>query len=147
MGIMASASIWVANVLGYYVLVVYMGAIVSMQFFGGEVYALNDFSGRWSKRGRLNFDTFGMSFITNFVVITGDGWNEVMYSTMHACGGISAVYFVLILVIARYAILSDVHRDHFRSSRDEIRSWSSSRRPRRPWSRSSSSSEACSMAY
>ena len=106
MGIMASASIWVANVLGLLFLVVYMGAIVSMQFFGGEVYALNDFSGRWSKRGRLNFDTFGMSFITNFVVITGDGWNEVMYSTMHACGGISAVYFVLILVIARYAILS-----------------------------------------
>ena len=58
------------------------------------------------KRQRLNFDTFGMSFITNFVVITGDGWNEVMYSTMHACGGISAVYCVLILVIARYAILS-----------------------------------------
>ena len=60
MGIMASASIWVANVLGLLFLVVYMGAIVSMQFFGGEVYALNDFSGRWSKRGRLNFDTFGL---------------------------------------------------------------------------------------
>ena len=44
MGIMASASIWVANVLGLLFLVVYMGAIVSMQFFG-EVYALNDFSG------------------------------------------------------------------------------------------------------
>ena len=40
---MASASIWVANVLGLLFLVVYMGAIVSMQFFGGEVYALNDF--------------------------------------------------------------------------------------------------------
>ena len=35
MGIMASASIWVANVLGLLFLVVYMGAIVSMQFFGG----------------------------------------------------------------------------------------------------------------
>ena len=106
MGIMASASIWVANVLGLLFLVVYMGAIVSMQFFGGKFMRLNDFSGRWSKRGRLNFDTFGMSFITNFVVITGDGWNEVMYSTMHACGGISRCISYLILVIARYAILS-----------------------------------------
>ena len=37
MGIMASASIWVANVLGLLFFVVYMGAIVSMQFFGGSV--------------------------------------------------------------------------------------------------------------
>ena len=36
MGIMASASIWVANVLELLFLVVYMGAIVSMQFFGGR---------------------------------------------------------------------------------------------------------------
>ena len=34
MGIMASASIWVANVLDWRYTVVYMGAIVSMQFFG-----------------------------------------------------------------------------------------------------------------
>ena len=45
MGIMASASIWVANVLGLLFLVVYMGAIVSMQFFGGRGLRLERFLG------------------------------------------------------------------------------------------------------
>ena len=52
------------------------------------MYAFNDFREVVETREVEFLDTFGMSFITNFVVITGDGWNEVMYSTMHACGGI-----------------------------------------------------------
>ncbi|KAH8098491.1 hypothetical protein JL720_1436 [Aureococcus anophagefferens] len=106
MGIIASSAIWVVNVLGLLFLCVYMGSIVSMQFFGGEVYALNDYSEQWEKKGRLNFDTFTMAFVTNFVIISADGWNQIMYATMDACGAVTAIYFILLFVVGRYAILS-----------------------------------------
>ena len=34
---------------------------------------------------------FAMAFLTNFILITGDGWNSIMYTTMNASGAIAAI--------------------------------------------------------
>ncbi|KAJ1458807.1 Ion transport protein-domain-containing protein [Pelagophyceae sp. CCMP2097] len=106
MGILAMAAIWVANVLGLLLLCLYMASIVAMQFFGGEVYALNDYSQSWTTKGRLNFDSFSMAMLTNFIILTADNWSEIMYTTMDSSGVGAAIFFLVLFVVGRYAILS-----------------------------------------
>ena len=58
---------------------------------GGDI-APNFFPYDWSKtcdppmncRGRFNFDTFGMAFLTVFVVVSQDQWNYIMYDAIRS---------------------------------------------------------------
>jgi len=58
----------------------------------GGTIAPDFFPYEWSKtcdppmncRGRFNFDSFGMAFLTVFVVVTQDHWNNVMYEAAQA---------------------------------------------------------------
>ncbi|KAJ8606650.1 hypothetical protein CTAYLR_008401 [Chrysophaeum taylorii] len=106
MSIISLSSTWIFNILGLLFLVLYTASIISMQIFGNEVYSLNDYSGQWREKGRLNFDTFPLAFITNFIVITGDEWNTIMYNTMRRSGSVACIFFIVLIVIGRYAILS-----------------------------------------
>ena len=106
MSVISLSATWIMNILGLLFLTLYTAAIVSMQVFGNEIYMLNDYSGQWKDKGRLNFDTFPMAFITNFIVLSGDDWNTIMYSTMSKAGSLSCLFFIILIVIGRYAILS-----------------------------------------
>ena len=106
MSMLSLAGTWILAILGLLFLALYTASIVSMQIFGNEVYSLNDYSGQWKEKGRLNFDTFPMAFMTNFIVLTGDEWNTIMYNTMRKAGGMASIYFIVLVIIGRYAILS-----------------------------------------
>mmetsp|Transcript_22111 Transcript_22111/g.69161 ORF Transcript_22111/g.69161 Transcript_22111/m.69161 type:complete len:2656 (-) Transcript_22111:428-8395(-) len=106
MSVISLSATWIMNILGLLFLTLYTAAIISMQVFANEVYMLNDYSGQWKDKGRLNFDTFPMAFITSFIVLSGDDWNTIMYSTMSKAGSVACLFFIILIVIGRYAILS-----------------------------------------
>eukprot|EP00759_Apiculatamorpha_spiralis_P048850 PhF_6_TR44136/c0_g1_i1/m.67462 len=56
--------------------------------------------------GFMNFDHMGWALLTIFQVITMEGWTEIMYITFAVWGAISAVYFVLLVVIGSYIVLN-----------------------------------------
>mmetsp|Transcript_10606 Transcript_10606/g.16013 ORF Transcript_10606/g.16013 Transcript_10606/m.16013 type:complete len:2657 (+) Transcript_10606:55-8025(+) len=106
MNIVSLAGPWIFTILALFFLALYTASIVSMLLFANEVYVLNDYSEHWYESGRLNFDTFPMAFLTNFIVISGDHWHAIMYQTMSKVGGTACIYFILLIIIGKYAILS-----------------------------------------
>jgi hypothetical protein len=55
---------------------------------------------------RMHFDTFHHSFITVFVLLTTEGWNEVMFHAMYATHPSSALYFVSWICVGRFIVLN-----------------------------------------
>lgn len=55
-------------------------AMLGMQLFGGQ-FNFDDGT------PDANFNTFGISLLTVFQILTGEDWNEVMYSGISAMGG------------------------------------------------------------
>lgn len=47
-------------------------AMLGMQLFGGQ-FNFDD------ETPQMNFDTFGISLLTVFQILTGEDWNEIMY--------------------------------------------------------------------
>jgi len=47
-----------------------------------------------------------MGFVTVFQVLTGENWNEVMYTGLTASGQIAWVYFVLLNLVGNYMVLN-----------------------------------------
>lgn len=72
-------------------------SVLGMQVFGG----LFDFE---DPLPRANFDSLHWSFVTVFQVLSGEGWNEVMYLGV-AGGGVGAIFFFLSWVVIGQFIL------------------------------------------
>lgn len=56
----------------------------------------------------MNFDAFNSAFLTSFVILSLENWNEVMYNAM-ACGTnfiINGLYFVSWIFIGKYMLLN-----------------------------------------
>ena len=75
-----------------------------MQLFGG---AFNFADGTPD----ANFDTFVISLLTVFQVLTGEDWNEVMYHGIESQGGISegmiySLYFIILTLFGNYTLLN-----------------------------------------
>lgn len=67
-------------------------AMLGMHLFGGE---FNTDEGTPQE----NFDTFAISLLTVFQILTGEDWNEIMYKGINAKGGNGAgmIYSVYVL--------------------------------------------------
>ena len=79
-------------------------ALLGMQLFGG---AFNFPEGTPD----ANFDTFVISLLTVFQVLTGEDWNEVMYDGIVSQGGIShgmvySLYFIVLTLFGNYTLLN-----------------------------------------
>ncbi|XP_069119459.1 voltage-dependent calcium channel type A subunit alpha-1-like isoform X4 [Argopecten irradians] len=80
-------------------------ALLGMQLFGGE---MNFEDGRPAS----HFDTFPRALLTVFQILTGEDWNEVMYSGIRAGGGIEghgmiySLYFIILVVFGNYTLLN-----------------------------------------
>lgn len=61
-------------------LLVFIYSLLGMQFFSGELYEED------GSQARYNFQSFGHSLITIFIILTGENWNEVMYIVMNVYG-------------------------------------------------------------
>lgn len=60
-------------------------SLLGMQFFGGDFPA--DVNGHTQ---RPNFDNIWMATLSVFQCLTGEDWNEVMYTSIDAKGGINS---------------------------------------------------------
>eukprot|EP01064_Diplonema_japonicum_P027866 TRINITY_DN4146_c1_g1_i1.p1 TRINITY_DN4146_c1_g1~~TRINITY_DN4146_c1_g1_i1.p1 ORF type:complete len:1687 (+),score=370.93 TRINITY_DN4146_c1_g1_i1:73-5133(+) len=102
-------------------LVVFIIALIGMQIFGGKFCFLDD---NWDpsawfvtpnmlKKGascggkpRSNYDDLGSAILTTFQILTGEDWNQVMYTGMVAVGDWVCGYFVLYYIIGNYLMLN-----------------------------------------
>ncbi|KAJ9468089.1 Voltage-dependent calcium channel type A subunit alpha-1 [Diplonema papillatum] len=103
----------VANLSMLVGLVVFMYSVMGMHLFGYE-----DWDG-----DRLDFSTLFSSFLTVFVIITGEGWSRVMEQAMYGTGWGASVYFISLFVIGRYIILNlfiAIIMDNFHKEREAM---------------------------
>lgn len=55
---------------------------------------------------KLNFDNFFWSALQCFLVVTGEGWNGIMYYVMAETSPIASLYFVMIIVVGNFWMLN-----------------------------------------
>ena len=109
-------------------LVMFIYALFGIQYFGGnycsrlpisyggntDEYAVRNTPGDIRCREdpntpylpRESFDTLWIALITVFEVISGEGWNTLMYHAMNTNSEFSQFYFVSLFVIGHYIILN-----------------------------------------
>lgn len=84
-------------------------ALLGMQVFGGK---FNETGDDLDEPDRSNFDTFTQSLLSVFQILTGEDWNEVMYTGINAYGGVSSVgiwacsYFIILFICGNYILLN-----------------------------------------
>jgi len=81
-------------------LLLFIYALIGMQFFSGP---LLDSEGEVA---RYNFNSFGWSLITIFIILTGENWNEVMFVVINTYGSASSLYFVSLIIFGNFMILN-----------------------------------------
>jgi hypothetical protein len=95
------------SLLGLLQLLILVFALLGMQLFGGQLKPCPD-----CEADRSNFDSFGWAYLTVFQVLTGENWNEVMYSAIANSGGITgsggvvSLYFLALIIIGDLVVLN-----------------------------------------
>mmetsp|Transcript_2584 Transcript_2584/g.3507 ORF Transcript_2584/g.3507 Transcript_2584/m.3507 type:complete len:1836 (-) Transcript_2584:287-5794(-) len=78
-------------------LYMFIAAVAGMQMLGNYI--------PYSERSR--FTDFGIAMLTIFQMLTGENWNEVMFSAITNTGSyLIVIYFVLIVVIGMFLVLN-----------------------------------------
>ncbi len=81
-------------------LLVFIFSLVGMQFFNGHLVTLK------GERSRYNFNTFGWSLITIFIILTGENWNEIMYIVINKKGLGTSLYFIALMIFGNFMVLN-----------------------------------------
>mmetsp|Transcript_2583 Transcript_2583/g.3505 ORF Transcript_2583/g.3505 Transcript_2583/m.3505 type:complete len:1818 (-) Transcript_2583:287-5740(-) len=78
-------------------LYMFIAAVAGMQMLGNYI--------PYSERSR--FTDFGIAMLTIFQMLTGENWNEVMFSSITATGSyFIVVYFILVVIIGNFLVLN-----------------------------------------
>ncbi len=104
----------IASLLLLLSLFIIISALLGMQMFGGRFNYLGTemFNENDDEKPRSNFDDFTNGVITVFQILTGEDWNEVMYTGIRAYGGVNTMgmitsfYFIIVFVIGNYILLN-----------------------------------------
>lgn len=87
-------------------LLIYIFTLMGMQFFAGNMkFDENDLPDENGTSPRYNFDNFYESFLSVFIILTGENWNEMMYNAMRTTNPIASVYFVIVIVTGTVIML------------------------------------------
>eukprot|EP01012_Entosiphon_sulcatum_P016050 TRINITY_DN21007_c0_g1_i1.p1 TRINITY_DN21007_c0_g1~~TRINITY_DN21007_c0_g1_i1.p1 ORF type:complete len:2015 (+),score=238.43 TRINITY_DN21007_c0_g1_i1:84-6128(+) len=89
----------VINLIVFILLAMFIITVVGMEFFSNDVL-------RTFPNARRHFGSVGQSLLTLFVILTGDGWQEIMYQTMAVDGDASALFFVAYYCFATWVMLN-----------------------------------------
>ena len=54
---------------------------------------------------RYNFDTFHQAFLSLFILLTGENWNEMMYNAMRATSNFTSLYFIIVIILGNFIIV------------------------------------------
>eukprot|EP01059_Diplonema_ambulator_P000573 TRINITY_DN10472_c0_g1_i4.p1 TRINITY_DN10472_c0_g1~~TRINITY_DN10472_c0_g1_i4.p1 ORF type:complete len:1774 (+),score=510.75 TRINITY_DN10472_c0_g1_i4:1889-7210(+) len=93
-------------------LILFIYSILGMQLFG-----------KTATGNRMEYSSLWRSLLTVFVVVTGEGWSDIMVATMTSVGWGAAIYYVSLFVIGQYIILNlfvAIIIDRFESNRDDV---------------------------
>lgn len=87
---------------------IYIFALLGMSFFAGALKfddndKVNHLTG---ESPRANFDELFWSIITIFIILLGEGWNEIMYDCMRSKDKLSALYFILLVLAGNIIMLN-----------------------------------------
>ncbi|DAZ92554.1 TPA: hypothetical protein N0F65_012784 [Lagenidium giganteum] len=93
---------------------IYIYALIGLEFFGNtmhfdsEGYAINDVSADFFTGyvPRANFDTFLVSFVTVFQIITLDNWNNILYDGVRGNGFGAVAYFFSLVIIGNFIMMN-----------------------------------------
>lgn len=56
---------------------------------------------------RLNFDSLKEAFLSVFIILIGDNWNEIMYNCMRSTNEVtSSIYFIILLAFGKFVMLN-----------------------------------------
>lgn len=104
----------IASLLLLLGLFIIIASLLGMQLFGGkfnfqdeDMYNEND-----DEKPRSNFDDFINAMMTVFQILTGEDWNEVMYTGILSYGGIESIgkfviaYFIILFICGNYILLN-----------------------------------------
>eukprot|EP00899_Mesostigma_viride_P019947 jgi/Mesvir1/27954/Mv20161-RA.1 len=83
-------------------LLLFVYALMGMQLFGSKF----DFDGDGMPDDRANFDTLLWSVVTVFQIITGENWNQLMYTGMRATNNLASLYFLSLILIGNYLVVN-----------------------------------------
>ena len=87
-------------------LFMYIFTLMGMQFFAGKLkFNADDQLDDNGSSPRYNFDTFGKAFLSVFIILTGENWNEFMYDAMRATSDIACMYFITVIVLGNIIML------------------------------------------
>ncbi|UJR26618.1 hypothetical protein I4U23_007937 [Adineta vaga] len=98
----------IASLLLLLFLFIVIFALLGMQMFGGKF----DQIFQVEEKPRNNFDSFWGALITVFQILTGEDWNEVLYTGIRALGGMGlvgtvvCVYFIVLFICGNYILLN-----------------------------------------
>ncbi|CAF3954112.1 unnamed protein product [Rotaria sp. Silwood2] len=98
----------IASLLLLLFLFIVIFALLGMQMFGGKF----DHIFLVEEKPRNNFDSFWGALITVFQILTGEDWNEVLYTGIRALGGLGLVgtvvcfYFIILFICGNYILLN-----------------------------------------
>lgn len=76
------------------VIMVMVAALLGRQLFAGKVDA------------RLNYDTLFWSVVTTFQVLSGENWNDTMYSAVEGSGGLAVLYFLAVYIVGNLVVVN-----------------------------------------
>ncbi|CAF2035689.1 unnamed protein product [Rotaria magnacalcarata] len=98
----------IASLLLLLFLFIVIFALLGMQMFGGKFDRIFEVE----EKPRNNFDSFWSALITVFQILTGEDWNEVLYTGIRALGGLGlvgtvvCVYFIVLFICGNYILLN-----------------------------------------
>jgi voltage-dependent calcium channel L type alpha-1D len=78
-------------------LMLFIFALFGMQFFGKKIDPNDE---------RYNYDDFLWSFVSCFVVLSGENWNALMYEASINVGRGYCIFFVLLVVMGSFVLLN-----------------------------------------
>lgn len=89
-------------------------SLLGMQLFGGKFNytGLDMFNESDDEKPRSNFDDFINSMFTVFQILTGEDWNEVMYTGIESYGGVNSmgilvsIFFIILFICGNYILLN-----------------------------------------
>jgi voltage-dependent calcium channel L type alpha-1D len=104
----------IASLLLLLALFIIIAALLGMQLFGGKFNYQDDdiFNANDDERPRSNFDDFINAVLTVFQILTGEDWNEVMYTGIRSYGGVHSIgilvsiYFIILFICGNYILLN-----------------------------------------
>lgn len=87
-------------------LFMYIFTLMGMQFFAGKIkFDDNDLPSDDGSSPRYNFNTFFRAFLSVFIILTGENWNEMMYDAMRSTDVLASFYFIIVIVMGSIIML------------------------------------------